>query len=79
MKISYYKPVSIAKNRILPFFWIPACAGMTASELISITYKTGHTREEPAPVQTGAGIQALKLLFMSPSSLKFWLVGPLIR
>jgi len=25
--------------------WIPACEGMTICELMSIRYKTGHTRE----------------------------------
>jgi hypothetical protein len=34
---------------MLPFFWIPACAGMTICGLISITYKTGHTREGGYP------------------------------
>jgi hypothetical protein len=52
---------------MLSFFWIPACAGMTICVLISIRNKTGHTREEPARVQTGAGIQALKELFTSSS------------
>jgi len=28
------------KNRILSFSWIPACAGMTVCELMSITYNT---------------------------------------
>jgi hypothetical protein len=38
------KIISIVKSRILSFFWIRACAGMTICELISITYKIGHTR-----------------------------------
>jgi hypothetical protein len=41
-----------AKSRISPFIWIPACAGMTISELISDRYHGRHTREGGYPVFT---------------------------
>jgi hypothetical protein len=34
----------------MPFFWIPAYAGMTVSGLISGKYGTRHTREGGYPV-----------------------------
>jgi len=34
----------------MPFFWIPACAGMTVSGLISGKDGTRHTREGGYPV-----------------------------
>jgi hypothetical protein len=33
------------KSRIFPFIWIPAYAGMTIKQLISIRYTIRHTRE----------------------------------
>jgi len=41
---------SLVKSRIMPFFWIPAFAGMTVSGLISGKYGTRHTREGGYPV-----------------------------
>jgi hypothetical protein len=38
------------KSRILPFFWIPAFAGMTIIQLISDRYNRRHTREGGYPV-----------------------------
>ncbi len=45
----------IVKSRILPFFWIPACAGMTISYLILDRYRSCHTRE--------GGYPAVKMTF----------------
>ena len=35
----------LVKSRIFPFIWIPAYAGMTIKQLISIRYTIRHTRE----------------------------------
>ena len=45
----HYKFDRLVKSRIMPFFWIPAYAGMTVSGLISGKYGTRHTREGGYP------------------------------
>jgi len=44
------KTDNFVKSRILPFFWIPAFAGMTIMQLISGRYHRRHTREGGYPV-----------------------------
>ena len=38
------------KKSDIPIFWIPACAGMTISQIVSDRYHIRHTREGGYPI-----------------------------
>ena len=49
---TFYETVKVdklVKSRIVPFIWIPACAGMTLKKIISSSYAIRHTREGGYP------------------------------
>ncbi len=65
MLIYQFKFDGFVKSPILPFFWIPAYAGMTIKQLISSRYNIRHTRE--------GGYPGVKMTFYE--FIKFWIGG----
>ena len=64
-KFSIFNLDGLVKSRISHFFWIPAFAGMTIKQLISIRYKSHLTREGGYPVVRTTFYQIVNLQFFA--------------